>query len=68
MTGAFGVVIANIEALLDHLMDHETDKMDTLARGLALTYSIEESIEKYDAQLAGHDWDGVGISAPFMIE
>lgn len=63
LTGAYGVVIANVEALLEFLLDHETEQMDTLAKGLALTYPLEETIEKYDAQLADHDWDNLKLSS-----
>ena len=62
LTGSYGVIIANIEALLEHLFDHETEKLDTLARGLALTHEIDEAIDKYDAQLADHDWDDLKLA------
>ena len=63
LTGAYGVVIANVEALLEYLQEHETEKMDTLAKGLALTYPFEETIDKYDAQLADHDWDDLKLAS-----
>ena len=62
LTGAFGVVIANIEALLDHLMDHETEMVETLAKGLVLKIPAEQVSQEIEAQLAHHNWDDLKLA------
>lgn len=62
ITGTFGIVIANIEGLLDHLMEYETEKVETLAKGLVLKLPAEQQAEKYEAQLARHDWDDLKLA------
>ena len=62
LTGAYGVVIANIEPLIEHLMDHETDKLETLTRGLTLKQPPEEAAQAYETQLARHDWDNLKLA------